>query len=233
MTIDQLLITNYSGMFPCFFQSTAFFLFFKFSNAETFDDFIDESVACGDVRVQVLVFVIGDELFANLCRFSCSGNFLSAENVDSAFSTHNGDLSDREGEHAVCTEVLAVHGDVCATVSLAEDERHARHCCFGVCKEELCTVADNAVVFLLRARHVTRNVFERKDRNVEAVAEADKACCLIASVHVQRTGEVLRLVSDNANHVTVEADKADDNVLCKFRLDFEEGILVGEHRKRA
>ena len=89
-------------------------------------------------------------------------------------------------------------------------------------------MADNAVVFLLRARHVTRNVFERKDRNVEAVAEADKACCLIASVHVQRTGEVLRLVSDNANHVTVEADKADDNVLCKFRLDFEEGILVGK-----
>ena len=150
------------------------------------------------------------------------------ENVDCTFSTHNGDLSDREGEHAVSTEVLAVHGDVCATVSLAEDERHARHCSFGVCKEELCAVADNAVVFLLRARHVTRNVDEREDRNVEAVAEANEACGLVAGVHVQRTGEALRLVSDDTHDITFEACKTDNNVLCEFRLDFEEGILVGK-----
>ena len=89
-------------------------------------------------------------------------------------------------------------------------------------------MADNAVVFLLRARHVTRNVDEREDRNIEAIAEAHKACCLVTSVHIQRTGEALRLVSDNTHNVTVEASKTDHNVLCEFRLDFEEGILVGK-----
>ena len=105
------------------------------------DDFVDIAVLGGDIRVEVLLFVFGDELLARFGRSGRRGDFLAVKDVDGTFGSHHGELGDRQREHIVGTEVLAVHGDVGATVGLAEDKRHLRHGRFGVGVQKLGAMA--------------------------------------------------------------------------------------------
>ena len=70
--------------------------------------------------------------------------------------------------------------------------------------------------------------FQREDRNVEAVAEAHETACLVASIHVERTRDEVRLVRDDAHDVTVHTGETDDHVAGEVLLDFKEAFLVGE-----
>ena len=47
------------------------------------------------------------------------------------------------------SQVLASHGNVCATISLAYDARYFGHGRLTVCKQAACSVPDDAIVLLI------------------------------------------------------------------------------------
>ena len=198
------------------------------TNIGRVNHFVDHAHGGGNVGVHQLFFVLGDALGASSSRIRSRSDFLLVDDFHGTFGTHHGHLGNREGEHVVGTHVLAVHGDVGAAESLTQNERHLRHGGFGKGIKQLCTVADNARVFLLGARHVARNVGEGEERNVERVAETHKAASLVGTVHVQGTGEHLRLVSHDTDRFAVQAGKADHHILAPVALHFKEAVGIGK-----
>ena len=73
-------------------------------------------------------------------------------------------------------------------------------------------MTDNAAVFLGRPRQEARYIDESDDGDIEAVAEADETGRFVGRIDIQAAGEELRLVSNNANGLSVKAGKAGDDV---------------------
>ena len=101
------------------------------------------------------------------------------ENVHSATGTHHSDFSIRPGEAHVSAQVFAAHHDVSAAVGFAGNDGDLRDGCLGEREEDLCTVADDAVVFGVRSGHESRGVNEGDHGDVEGIAEAHEAGDLI------------------------------------------------------
>src|ERR1035441_4321533 len=85
------------------------------------------------------------------------------------------------------------------------DDGDLGHGRFGEGVEQLRAVHDDATVLLLRAGEEAGDVFERDQRNVEAVAEAHEARALDAGVDVEHSGKKVWLVGDDADGLAVEA----------------------------
>ena len=89
-------------------------------------------------------------------------------------------------------------------------------------------MADNPVMFLIASGKKSGNVDERQERNIEAVAEADKAGGLIGSMIIDRPGHEVRLVGDYSDRFSVQPGEAHDDIQRERRLNFEKAVFVGE-----
>ena len=89
---------------------------------------------------------------------------------------------------------------------------------------------DDPSVLLVAPRQVARDVDERDDRDAERIAETDEPCCLDRRVDVDRAGQHLGLVPDDADHVSTEPAEADDDVRRKEGLHLEELAIVEDAR---
>ena len=87
---------------------------------------------------------------------------------------------------------------------------------------------DDGVVLLTCSRQESRYVNEADDRNVEGIAEAYEAGTLARGVHIEHTCIARRLIGDDTYALSVEAGKADDNILGEFRLYLEELSVIGD-----
>ena len=85
---------------------------------------------------------------------------------------------------------------------------------------------DDAAVLLLRPGQKSRNIFERHQRNVEAVTEAHKARAFDAGVDVQHSRQKCGLIGYDPHRLAVQAGKADDHVLGVMLLHFEEVAVI-------
>ena len=83
-------------------------------------------------------------------------------------------------------------------------------------------------MLLIDARQIARQVLERDDRNVETVAEADKARGLVRRVAVEHAGHHQRLVGDEADSLARDAAEADDDVGSEQLHHLEELALVDQ-----
>ena len=81
-------------------------------------------------------------------------------------------------------------------------------------------------MFLCASRQEARYVFESNDRNIEAVAETDKARSLVRSIDVEHTGQVSRLVGYDTYRTSAQASKSYHDVLGKVRHHFKEVVVV-------
>ena len=70
-------------------------------------------------------------------------------------------------------------------------------------------------MLLVHTRQVARQVFERYDRNIEAVAETDKAGGLVRRVAVEHAGHHQRLVCDETDRFAGDASETDHDVGCE------------------
>ena len=70
---------------------------------------------------------------------------------------------------------------------------------FGIGIKHLGAVPDDAAPFLFGAGQVTGNIHQIDDRDIEGVAEPDKAGGFVAGVDIQTAGFRHRLVGDNTD----------------------------------
>ena len=184
------------------------------------DDHVDVTALCGEVRRREVVDV--------LLRLGFLVRIAAEDDVGRARRTHDGNLSRRPGHDLIRAELVAAHGDVGTAVRLARDDRDLRHRRLAVGVEHLRAVADDARVLLVDARQEARDVDERQERDVEGIAEADKARRLVGRIDVEAARHDLRLVGDDADDLAVEARVADDDVRRKELLDLEELAVIDE-----
>ena len=88
---------------------------------------------------------------------------------------------------------------------------------------------DDAAVFLGGAGQKAGNVFERDQRDVEAVAETYEAGPLYRGIDVERACQHSGLVGNDTDGAAMQAGKADHDVLGVVFLDFEEVAII-DHR---
>ena len=87
---------------------------------------------------------------------------------------------------------------------------------------------DDRAIFLRRPGQKTRHVDKGHDRDVEAVAEADKAGPLAGAVDIEAAGQHHRLVGDDADRRALHAGKADQDVGRVIRLQLEEVAVIDD-----
>ncbi len=115
-----------------------------------------------------------------------------------------------------------------AAVALAKGNGYFRHGGFAVSVEKFRAVEDHTVVFLTGSGEEAGDVDECYQRNVESVAEADKACALARCVAVEHTGEIFGLVCHDTYGLAVEASETYDKVLGIVALNFKEFAVVDD-----
>ena len=192
------------------------------------DDLVNETAGGGDIGIHELVVVLGHH-FGSLGLLVGGGlDGLASDDADGSVSAHNGDLGDGPGEDDVGAHALAVHGDVSAAVVLSHDEADLGDGGLGEGVEQLGAVTDDAVVLLIGAGHVSRDVNQGEKRDVEAVAEADEAGRLVGGVYLQRARHAVGLVGHDADCASVNSGEAHHDVLGELGLDLKEAVLVDE-----
>ena len=89
-------------------------------------------------------------------------------------------------------------------------------------------MTDHTGMFLVDTRQITRKVFERYNRNIEAVAETDKTGCLIRRIAIEHTGHHHRLVGDKSDRLTSNTPESDNDIRSEHLHYFEEFALVDQ-----
>ena len=82
----------------------------------------------------------------------------------------------------------------------------------GIGEDELGAAADDALPLLVGAGQEPRNVDEGQDGDVEGIAGADEASGLLGGRDVEGARHGQRLVGDDADGVSLDVPKADDDV---------------------
>ncbi len=85
---------------------------------------------------------------------------------------------------------------------------------------------DDPAVFLGRPGEIPRDIFQGDNREIEAVAEADKPGRFDRGVDVEASCKHHRLVRHDAYRMAIEPGKADDDVLGEMLLHLEEVPIV-------
>ena len=83
-------------------------------------------------------------------------------------------------------------------------------------------------MLLVHTRQVARQVFERYDRNIEAVAETDKAGGLVRRVAVEHTSHHQRLVGDKTDRFAVYTAETDHDIGSEELHHFEELAFIDQ-----
>src|SRR5487761_1232899 len=113
-----------------------------------------------------------------------------------------------------------------AAVGFAGDDGELRDSRLGVGEQQLGPVTDDAAMLLLGAGKEARNVFERDERNVEGIAEADEARGLDAGVDVENPGEIRRLIGHDAHRTAIQTGESYDDIARVVFLNFEEIAII-------
>ena len=87
-------------------------------------------------------------------------------------------------------------------------------------------MCDDPAVLLRNAWQEAWYILERNQRDIEAIAKANKACTLNGSRDIQNTGQKCGLVSDDSHWAPAESCESDANVLSKHLLNFKEVAVV-------
>jgi len=85
---------------------------------------------------------------------------------------------------------------------------------------------DDAAVLLLGARHKTRCIHEREQRDMKGIAKADKARTFIRGVNIQHASQHFRLVGDHSHGFAAQAGKTYHQVGGITALHLEELTAV-------
>ena len=83
-------------------------------------------------------------------------------------------------------------------------------------------------MLLVNARQEARHIEQNNERDIETVAEAYEARCLVRGVDVERACEVVGLVGHKAYGTSGEATETDYDILGKLRLYLKEILLVAD-----
>mmetsp|Transcript_21305 Transcript_21305/g.46439 ORF Transcript_21305/g.46439 Transcript_21305/m.46439 type:complete len:294 (-) Transcript_21305:880-1761(-) len=162
-----------------------------------------------------------------LVRSCLFGNVVPAEDdLDRALCAHHRDFCRRPCVVDVAAEVLRRHDVVRAAVRLARDNRHLGYGRFGVRKEKLRAMSDDATVLLRPPWKEARHVDEGKDWDVEAVAETHKTRRLNRGVDVEAARELLWLVGHDTDGAPFHASEASKNVRGKSGGHLEQVAIV-------
>lgn len=80
---------------------------------------------------------------------------------------------------ASAPEMLGAHRNISSAVRLAQHDGNFRNGGLAVGMQQLRAVADDAAVFLAESGQEAGNINEGDQRDVEAVADRDKAACFV------------------------------------------------------
>src|SRR5262249_7688709 len=126
----------------------------------------------------------------------------------------------------VGTDVLRSHNAIRAAVSLACNHRDFGNGGLRERKKKFSAVANDAAVFLLRARQKSGNVFKRNQGNIERVAETNKPRALYRSIDVERSCEKSWLIRDDANGPSLHTSETNNDVFREVLVHFEKVAFV-------
>ena len=123
------------------------------------------------------------------------------EHVDGSLWSHHCDLGPWPGQVHIASQMLGAHHNVGATVGLARDNRDLGHRRLSIGKDHLGSMTDNTTMLLTHAWQKARCVSQRDQRNIETIAETDKARPFVAGINIQHAGQHLWLLGDDTHHV--------------------------------
>ena len=146
--------------------------------------------------------------------------------VHGPFGPHHRQFGRRPSDVVVALQVLAGHRQIGAPVGFSSHQRQLRHRGFGVGKQQLSTVTDDAAPLLDHAGQKAGNVLEGEQRDVEGVAGSDEASRFDGRIDVKAPGQNLGLIANHAHRVTVHSGKPNDDVVRIQREEFHELAVV-------
>src|ERR1700747_3454488 len=85
---------------------------------------------------------------------------------------------------------------------------------------------DDSAPFLLRTGKKTGHVFERNQRNVERVAEADEPRTFRRRIDIEHAGQESRLVSDDSHRRAAQAGETYNKILREVLMNLHELTIV-------
>src|SRR5256712_2455659 len=186
-----------------------------------FDDVIEVTHPRGNVRVREPVSIFAHELLLPGLRILRVLDLLLEDDLDRAFRTHDRKRGGRPSEIEAPADVLRPHDVVRAAVRFSRYHGDLRDRGLTEGKQELRPVPDDPAVLLFHPGKETGHVDEGEERDVEAVAEPDEPSRLGRRGDVERSGEDLRLVPDDADGSALQAGGADHEGLRPKRADLQ------------
>ena len=133
---------------------------------------------------------------------------MAVDNRRGSVRSHHRQFTAGPAHDHICPQSPAAHADVGAAVGLADDYGQLGHGGFGIGKEHFGAVADDAAPFLVRPGQISGYIHQGDQRDIEGIAEADKAGSFIAGIDIQTAGFGPGLVGDDADAVAVQAGRS-------------------------
>src|SRR5215469_13069862 len=158
------------------------------SSVPRLDHLVHVAASGGDIRIGKLLDIIVYQLLPFDIRILSLLDLVFEDNVNSAVYSHHRDLGGWPGVIDIAAHMLAAHHIVGAAVSLASNDGHFGYRCLAVGVEQLGSVADDAPMFLSHSGKESRHIFECHNRNIKAVAEANKPCAFVRRIDIQYAG---------------------------------------------
>src|SRR5262249_45777876 len=163
------------------------------------DYFINKTTFGGDRKIGKLFLQLFDLGSSRRCLVSRFSDLAPIQYIDCSLSSHHRNLCRWPGKIYIGANVLRPHYAVRAAISFSRNHSNLGHCRLGKCVEEFRAVFDDATVFLRNAGQKAGHVFERDERNIEAVAETNKARAFDRAVDIENSGQKSRLVGYDAD----------------------------------
>ena len=104
--------------------------------------------------------------------------------------------------------------------------RHFGYGSLRIRVDELCAMANDAPVLLVRSWQVSWHVHQGDNGNVESIAEAHEARCFVGGVYIQYARQVSRLLRHYANGIAGHTCETYDYIGREEPLDFHEIAVI-------
>ncbi len=80
--------------------------------------------------------------------------------------------------------------------------------------------------FLFHPWHVSGNVYESSNWNVEGITEPDKSCCLVRGINVQSTAQVHGLICNDTDSFSIESAESYNDIRSPGRMNLEQVVII-------